>query len=77
MREHLDVDAGLVHLADAQLAHVLQPLAQLRVTRLRSGFREVPGDFGIEVVLFESDDLQCSFQRARARRMTFSAVRGM
>ena len=56
MREHLHVDAGLVHLLEAQLAEVVQPLAHLRVARLGAALLEVRRDFGVPVMLFERDD---------------------
>src|SRR5205085_6603106 len=100
VREHLDVDADFVHLADAQRADIVQPLAQRRIARLRPAFLPVLRDFRVYVMLFECNDhcefrttyydvrncivylvrnrgFQFSFQRARARASTFSAVRGM
>jgi hypothetical protein len=56
VRQHLEVDPGLVHLLDAQLAHIQQPLAQRRRARLRPAFLEMLADFGVEVMLFEGDD---------------------
>ena len=57
VREHLDVDAHFVHLADAKLAHVVEPLAQLRVASLRPALAPMARDVGVDVVLFECDDL--------------------
>jgi len=54
VREHLDVDAGFVHLADAQRADVVQPLAQRGVARFRPAFLEMARDLGVEVVLFSA-----------------------
>ena len=54
MREDLDIDAGLVHLLQAELAEIVEPAADLR----RPTFRPVEGlrNFGVVVVLFKSDD---------------------
>ena len=55
MRQHLDVDAGLVHLLDAQLAEIVQPL---RGIARPPGFDARIGrrQFGIPIVLLQRDD---------------------
>ena len=63
VRQHLHVDAGFVHLADAQLADVEEPVAQLGQARFGPSGLEVLGDVGVEVVLFEGDDLRLFHQR--------------
>ena len=55
MRDHLDVDAGLVHLLEAQRAEIEQPLL------LRAGPPGFDpgvglGQFGVPVVLLDGDD---------------------
>jgi hypothetical protein len=58
VRKHLDVDAGLVHLAQAKRAHVFQPLAQRPGPRLGAAFLPMARDLGIEVVLLQCDYLR-------------------
>ncbi len=61
VRQHLQVDAGFVHLADAQRADIVEPLAQRRIARFGPGLLEMARHLGIEVVLFECDDLRFGF----------------
>ena len=58
VRQHLQIDAGFVHLADAQRPQVGEPLAQRRIARLRPGLLEMARHLGIEVVLFECNDFR-------------------
>ena len=55
VREHLDVDAGLVHFLDAQRAEIVEPLVGLVAA---AGFRagEMLGQFRIPIMLFDGDD---------------------
>src|SRR5215510_10904183 len=54
MRDHLNVDARLVHLSEADLTEVIQPAADLR----RATFRTIEGrrQLAIIVVLFQGDN---------------------
>ena len=55
MREHLDVDAGLVHFLDAQRAEIVKPLVGLvAAARFRAG--EMLGQLRIPIMLFDGDD---------------------
>ena len=55
MREHLHVDASLIHLPDAQGAKIMQALKKiLGAGSFRTG--EMGDQFGIPVMLFERDD---------------------
>ena len=57
MRQHLNIDAGLVHLLDAQLAEVAEPLGNARRrTGARIGGRVKRLHLGVQVMLFEGDD---------------------
>ena len=55
MREHLHVDAGLVHFLDPQGAEVVEPLFGLVAT---AGFRagEMLGQLRVPVMLFDRND---------------------
>jgi hypothetical protein len=56
VRQHLQVDAGLVHFLEAQFADVVEPLDQpRRVLRVDAG--KVPLYLGIEVMLLQRDDV--------------------
>jgi hypothetical protein len=68
VRDHLNVDARLVHFPEAELAEVIHPAADLR----RSTLRTVEGrrQLGVIIVLFKGDDERlplsghvCSFAR--------------
>ena len=55
MREHLDVDAALVHFLEAQCAKIVQPLVGIvAAAGLRPGV--VLGQLGIPIMLFDRDD---------------------
>ncbi len=54
VRQHLNVDAGFIHFADALRAEILEPGAQRRSL---FGFAVMRGDLGVEVVLLDRDDL--------------------
>ena len=55
VREHLDVDAGLVHFLDAQRAKVVEPrVGLIAAARFRTG--EMLGEFGIPIMLFDGND---------------------
>jgi len=60
MRQDLEIDAGLVHLADAQRAEIVEPLDDLAT---RAGTAAELLDLGVLVMLFERDDvgLLCHF----------------
>ncbi len=55
MRQHLHVDADLVHLPDAQLAEIVQPLPGVARP---PGFdaRVGRGQFGVPIMLLQRDD---------------------
>ena len=55
MREHLDVDAGLVHLLEAQAAEIEEPLVGL-VAAAGFGAGEMLGQFRVPVMLLDGDD---------------------
>ncbi len=56
VRQHLKIDAGLVHLLQPQRADIVEPLDQpRRALRIHPG--KMLFDLGIEVVLFERDDI--------------------
>src|SRR4249920_3712755 len=57
MRQHLQVDAGLVHLLQPPRAEVVQPLEHLRVAHLRAALLEVARYLGVPVMLLERDHL--------------------
>jgi hypothetical protein len=52
LRHHLKIDAGLVHLADAQRAHVTQTLGRPRLAVPRAD------QLGRPEMLFEGDDVR-------------------
>ncbi len=55
VRQHLDVDAGLVHFLEPQAAKVEKPLVGLVApARLRPG--EMLGKFRVPIVFFDGDD---------------------
>src|SRR5215472_3153597 len=54
MREDLQIDAGLIHLADAQCAEIVEPLDDL-ATRTRT--RAELLDLSVLVMFFERDDV--------------------
>ena len=57
MREHLHVDAGLVHLAQAQFADIVEPFDQpRRALHVHPG--KVLFDLRVEVMLFQGDDVR-------------------
>src|SRR5260221_8355868 len=60
MHQALKIDAGLVHLADAQRAEIVEPLDDLAT---RAGTAAELLDLGVLVMLFERDDvgLLCHF----------------
>src|ERR1700730_15311940 len=60
MRQDLEIDAGLVHLADAQRAEIVEPLDDIAT---RAGTAAELPDLGVLVMLFERDDvgLLCHF----------------
>jgi hypothetical protein len=55
VRQHLNVDSGLIHLLEPQTAKVIKPFIGL-VTA--AGFRagEVLGQFRVPIVLFDGND---------------------
>ena len=55
VRQHLDVDAGLVHLLDAERAEIIEPLVGLVAA---AGFRtgKMLGELGVPIMLFDGDD---------------------
>ena len=66
--QDLHVDAGLVHLPDAQRAEVVQPLVQRLVLHLGTEGVEVRRDFLVPVVFLESNDLHRFPKGNRPRR---------
>ncbi len=60
MRQDLQIDAGLIHLADAQRAEIVEPLDDITTS---PGTAAELLDLGVEVMLFERDDvgLLCHF----------------
>ena len=55
MRQDLQIDAGLIHLADAQCAKIIEPLNDV-ATRARTGAK-LP-DLRVLVMFFERDDVR-------------------
>ena len=55
VRQHLDVDAGLVHFLEPQAAEVEKPLVGL-IPPARLGPGEMLGKFRIPIVFFNGDD---------------------
>ncbi len=83
VRQHLDIDAGLVHLPDAQIVHVDQPLA--RILAAAGALVDLGVDIGVEIMLLDGNDLRsvparhdesvlpvncCSVRAARAGHST-------
>ena len=60
VRDHLYVDAGLVHFLEPQRAHVEQPVGNGSVTLDGRGMR---GEFFVPVVLLDRDDRTVRLQR--------------
>src|SRR4051812_45983049 len=57
MRQHLEINAGIVHLAEPHFAEIIEPLDQLaRPDRVGAAGRLL--DLGVEVMLFERDDVR-------------------
>src|SRR5262245_52078492 len=54
MRQDLQIDAGLIHLADAQRAEIIEPLDDIAT---RAGTSAELLDLVVLVVLFERDDV--------------------
>src|SRR5271157_6243881 len=54
MRQDLQIDAGLVHLADAQRAEIVETLDDITT---RAGTAAELLDLGVLVMLFERDDV--------------------
>ena len=54
VRQHLQIDAGLVHLADAQRAEIVEPLDDIATG---AGTAAELLDLGVQVMLFERDDV--------------------
>ena len=54
MRQDLQIDAGLIHLADAQLAEIIEPLNDI-ATRART--RTELLDLRVLVMFFKRDDV--------------------
>jgi hypothetical protein len=54
VREHLHVDAGFVHFPDALRTEVFEPVAK---SRAFVGLVEMLDDLGVEVMLFDGDDV--------------------
>ena len=57
VRQHLDADARLIHLLQAQRAEVEEALLQRRDAHLRAALLEVTGELLVPVMLFQRDDL--------------------
>jgi hypothetical protein len=55
MRQDLQIDAGLVHLADAQRAEIIEPFDDIAT---RAGTAAQLFDLGVLVMLFERDDIR-------------------
>ena len=56
VRQHLHIDAGLVHLSEAQFADIVEPLDDpRRIGRLLTD--GVTLHLGVEVMLFQGDDV--------------------
>ncbi len=55
MREHLDVDPGLVHFLEAQTAQIIEPLVRL-VAAAGFGAGEMLGQFRVPVVFLDGND---------------------
>src|SRR4051794_41955607 len=75
MRQHLEINAGVVHLAKPQFAEIIEPLDQLaRPDCVGAAGRLL--DLGVEVMLFERDDVR--FRRHAMPPWTYrSAADGM
>ena len=73
VRQHLQVDPRLIHLAQTQRADIEQPLLDFGLTvRLTSEKRR--GEIGVKVVLFECDDERFALHwRNGLRRMKLSS----
>ena len=70
MRQDLQVDAGLVHLLEAELAKVVEALVHLGVAHLRAALLEMGRDFFVPVVLFEGDDFHGQILPLIRRRLS-------
>src|SRR5687767_11464026 len=57
MRQDLQVDAGVVHLLEAERPEVVQPLEHLRVAHLRAALLEMARYLRVPVVLLERHHL--------------------
>ncbi len=73
MREHLDVDAGLVHFLDAQRAQIVEPRVGLVAA---AGFRagEMLGQLRVPIMLFDGDDRTIRLFEHDASPATFLKV---
>ncbi|MBV8399540.1 MAG: hypothetical protein JOZ17_12480 [Acetobacteraceae bacterium] len=54
MRQDLQIDAGLVHLADAERPEIIEPLDDFTTS---AGTAAELLDLGVQVMLFERDDV--------------------
>src|SRR3954447_3182040 len=75
MRQHLEINAGVVHLAQPQFAEIVEPVDQLaRPDRVGAAGRLL--DLGVEGMLFEGEDVR--FRRHIMPPSTYrSAADGM